>query len=136
MMPVLLAGLSAACGSGAEPARPSGQGGSRALNVRVAPVAARDVVYRVQALGSLEAEELVQVTAEVEGAVTQVLFHEGDRVTAETVLARIDPGEVPAGGGPGRGGAPAGGGRPGAGAGGHEAAGDAGARTSSWPPRS
>lgn len=89
---VLLAGLSAACGSGAEPARPSsGQGGSRALNVRVAPAASRDMVYRVRALGSLEAEELVQVTAEVEGAVTQVLFHEGDRVTAGTVLARIDP---------------------------------------------
>jgi multidrug efflux system membrane fusion protein len=51
----------------------------------------RDVVYRVRALGSLEAEEMVQVTAEVEGAVAQVLFHEGDRVTAETVLARIDP---------------------------------------------
>ena len=91
LIPLLLAGLSAACGSGAEPARPSGQGGSRALNVRMAPAAARDVVYRVRALGSLEAEELVQVTAEVEGAVTQVLFHEGDRVTAETVLARIDP---------------------------------------------
>ena len=93
LMPLLLAGLSAACGSGAEPAKPpAGQGGgSRALNVRTAPAEVRDVVYRVRALGSLEAEEMVQVTAEVEGAVAQVLFHEGDRVTAETVLARIDP---------------------------------------------
>ncbi len=66
-------------------------GGARALNVRVASVAARDVVYRVEALGSLEAEELVQVTAEVEGAISQVLFNPGDHVTRDTVLARIDP---------------------------------------------
>jgi multidrug efflux system membrane fusion protein len=31
------------------------------------------------------------VTAEVSGAVAEVLFHEGDRVTPETVLLRIDP---------------------------------------------
>jgi multidrug efflux system membrane fusion protein len=34
---------------------------------------------------------MVQVTAQVEGAVAQVLFNEGDRVTPETVLLRIDP---------------------------------------------
>ena len=91
---VFLAGLgalSAACRSGAEPAGAAGRGGARSLNVRMAPVAARDVVYSVRALGSLEAEELVQITAEVEGAVSQVSFHEGDHVTAATVLARIDP---------------------------------------------
>jgi multidrug efflux system membrane fusion protein len=51
----------------------------------------KDVVYRVSALGSLEADELVQVTAEVEGALAEVRFREGDRVTPDTVLARIDP---------------------------------------------
>jgi RND family efflux transporter MFP subunit len=61
------------------------------LAVRVAPVAVQDVVYQIKALGSLEAEALVQVTAEVEGAVSAVLFHEGDRVNRETVLLRIDP---------------------------------------------
>lgn len=66
-------------------------GGERALNVQVATVTEKDIAYSVQALGSLEAEELVQVTAEVEGAVSEILFHEGDRVTADTVLARIDP---------------------------------------------
>jgi RND family efflux transporter MFP subunit len=59
--------------------------------VRTSKVEVQDVVYRVRALGSLEADEIMQVTAEVEGAVTAVLFHEGDRVTPETVLARIDP---------------------------------------------
>ena len=33
----------------------------------------------------------MQVTAEVEGAVAEVRFHEGDRVGPQTVLARIDP---------------------------------------------
>jgi membrane fusion protein, multidrug efflux system len=64
---------------------------ARGLSVRVAPVAVQDVVYEIKAVGSLEAEELVQITAEVEGAVSEVRFHEGDRVGPSTVLARIDP---------------------------------------------
>jgi len=92
--PLLLAALlslmlgAAACGPGAPPA----PGGRRsALRVRVASAAARDVVFEVRAVGSLEAEEIVQVTAEVEGAVSEVLFHEGARVGRETILLRIDP---------------------------------------------
>ncbi len=73
----------------------AGGGGSgrsgRSLPVRVAPVEARDVVYRVQALGSLEPEESAQITAEVTGAVKEVRFNAGDAVTPETVLVRIDP---------------------------------------------
>jgi multidrug efflux system membrane fusion protein len=91
LMVVIVACLSAACGSGPGAGGDSARGGARALNVRVETVAARDVTYRVHALGSLEAEELVQITAEVDGAVAQVLFHEGDRVTPGTLLARIDP---------------------------------------------
>ena len=34
---------------------------------------------------------MVQVTAQVEGVVTDVRFHEGDRVGPATVLLRIDP---------------------------------------------
>src|SRR2546428_391454 len=61
------------------------------LTVRVAPVIAQDVVYEIKAPGTLEAEELVQITAQVEGAVTGVRFHEGDAVGRGTVLLRIDP---------------------------------------------
>ena len=57
----------------------------------MAPVVVRDVVYEIKALGTLEAQDLVQVTAQVEGVVTEVRFHEGDRVTPQTVLLRIDP---------------------------------------------
>lgn len=79
-----------ACKSGQSAASPGGAG-QRALTVRAAPVAVQDVVYEIKAIGSLEAEELVQVTAEVQGAVADVRFNEGDRVGTDTVLARIDP---------------------------------------------
>ena len=85
---IIIASLAAAC-SGTQgapaPARRPG------VSVRVEPVAVRDVVYSIQAVGSLEADEIVQVTAEVEGAVAAVMFNEGARVSPRTVLARIDP---------------------------------------------
>lgn len=62
-----------------------------ALSVRVSPVEVRDVAYRVKTLGSLEPEELVQVTAQVNGAVTKVQFDAGDHVSLQTLLVRIDP---------------------------------------------
>lgn len=87
----LVGGVLVGCKGGGESAGSGRRGGGRALPVRMAPVAARDVIYRVSSLGSLEAEEVVQITAEVNGAVKEVLFNAGDRVTSETVLARIDP---------------------------------------------
>jgi multidrug efflux system membrane fusion protein len=89
-----LALLLAACGRRGSEASSGGPGSStraRSIAVRTAPVATKDVSYRVSALGSLEAEEIVQVTAEVEGAVTEVRFHEGARVTRDTVLVLVDP---------------------------------------------
>jgi membrane fusion protein, multidrug efflux system len=84
-----LAGLAAlGCQSGGGATR-SAQPPS--VPVRVTRVAAQDVVYRIQALGSLEPDDLVHVTAEVEGVVSDVRFREGDRVGPETVLLRIDP---------------------------------------------
>lgn len=86
----------ASCGGGSTPGpAPKGAGGrrsgARAIRVRTAPAVTKDVVYRVDALGSLEAEEVVQVVAQVEGAVSEIRFHEGDRVTRDTVLLLIDP---------------------------------------------
>lgn len=79
-----------ACKGGQTSAAPR-PGGARPLVVRAAPVAVQDVVYEIKAIGSLEPEELVQVTAEVQGAVADVRFNEGDRVGTDRVLARIDP---------------------------------------------
>jgi RND family efflux transporter MFP subunit len=85
----LLAVVLAGCGAtGATSATSTGP---PPIKVRVASVVAQDVVYRIQALGSLEADELAQVTAQVEGAVSEVRFSAGDKVTPESVLARIDP---------------------------------------------
>ena len=84
-----LAVLTPACGpsQGAPAKRPAGPG----LRVRAVPVARQDVTYTIRAVGSLHADEVVQVTAEVEGPVRDVTFNEGMRVTRETLLARIDP---------------------------------------------
>ena len=81
--------LGSACGGSqsAASARPQRQ----ALRVRVAPVVVQDVVHQIKALGSLEAQDLVQVTAQVEGVATDVRFREGDRVGPSSVLLRIDP---------------------------------------------
>jgi membrane fusion protein, multidrug efflux system len=87
---VPLLAFTVACG-GSQGATPPAGAGARALPVRVAPVVAQDVVYEIKAPGSMEAEELVQITAQVEGQATGVQFHEGDRVGRGTVLLRIDP---------------------------------------------
>lgn len=68
-----------------------GGGGAPAIPVKAGPVLVQQVTYRIQAVGSLEPEDMVQVTAEVGGVLTEVTFREGDRVTPQTVIARIDP---------------------------------------------
>lgn len=85
-----LAAFALGCGRRTDGAPPQ-RSGPRPIVVRTAAVTPQDVVYEVKALGSLEAEEMVQVTAEVEGAVARVDFHEGQRVGADTVIAHIDP---------------------------------------------
>jgi len=83
------AAVAASCGGSGDAAAQRTQ--RPALRVRVSQVAVKDVVYQIKALGSLEAQDMVQVTAEVEGVATEVRFHEGDRVSRSTVLLRIDP---------------------------------------------
>jgi len=79
------------CSGGAGGAVPSSPKPSQAVRVATAPVEVRDVTASIQALGSIEAEEEIQVVAAVEGVVTKVNFHEGDRVTPKSILATIDP---------------------------------------------
>lgn len=75
----------------AKPAAAPSPSPSRVLRVATAPVAIKDVTYTVEAAGSIEAKEEVQVVAGVEGVVTSVRFREGDTVSPSTVLATIDP---------------------------------------------
>jgi membrane fusion protein, multidrug efflux system len=88
--------ITAACGGSqtAASGRPSPGGGRpqrAALRVRVAPVVVQDLVHQIKALGSLEAQDMVQVTAQVEGVASDVRFREGDHVSPASVLLRIDP---------------------------------------------
>jgi multidrug efflux system membrane fusion protein len=99
LLPALvLAGATAGCSGGADgapkntPAAVSAAPSpSRVLRVATAPVAIKDVTYTIEAVGSIEAREQVQVVAGVEGVVASVRFREGDAVTPSTILATIDP---------------------------------------------
>ncbi len=83
-------------GAAAGGARPGGgaQGGGRGpmkFPVQVEPVQFRDVEYAVDAVGSIEAFEKVQITARVQGVVEKVSFAEGAQVKKGQVLAEIEP---------------------------------------------
>lgn len=80
---LLLLGL--ACGKGDEATGPTAAG------VTVAPVQARDIEERIEAMGELRAKDHAKIAAEVAGRVTETLYEEGGRVAAGTVVMRIDP---------------------------------------------
>src|SRR6185436_17704952 len=81
--------LSAGCKPPAAPYA-GAAGGKRPFPVEVKTVGTEDVTYTIDAVGSLEPEEEVRVTARVAGMVERVLFEEGTKVTPTTVLAEID----------------------------------------------
>jgi multidrug efflux system membrane fusion protein len=90
IIPLILV-LAASCKpAGPPPAPAAAGGGKRPFPVEVRPVATEDVQYTIDAVGSLEPEEQVKVTARVAGMVEKVMFEEGTRVTLKTVLAEID----------------------------------------------
>ena len=62
----------------------------RAYRVGVMTVAARPLSYAVEAVGTIEAYDVVTVPARVPGTVESVSFDEGDEVTPDTVLAVVD----------------------------------------------
>jgi multidrug efflux system membrane fusion protein len=60
--------------------------------VETTAVEVRPVEYAIDAVGSIDAFESVQVTARVAGAVERVRFREGDAVKAGAPLVEIEPG--------------------------------------------
>ena len=72
---------------------PAAKGGRGKIQfpVEVVPVVSRRVEYSVSAVGSVEAFEVVQVTARVSGEVEQVRFAEGDAVRQGQTLVEIEP---------------------------------------------
>ena len=83
-------------GGGNETALPggpggAGRGGPPSMPVETAVVATREVEFTITAVGSVEAFEVVQVTARVPGAVEVVRFREGTRVREGEALVEIEP---------------------------------------------
>jgi multidrug efflux system membrane fusion protein len=79
-----------AAGQRAGAGAPRGRGPA-AFPVEVVPVSGRPVVYTVTAVGSVDAFEIVQVTARVPGVVEKIHFREGTRVREGEVLVEIEP---------------------------------------------
>jgi HlyD family secretion protein len=65
--------------------------GSRATEVRLEPVTARDLVAAVTASGKIEAETKVDVSADITGRITEIGVKEGDLVRKGQFLIQIDP---------------------------------------------
>ena len=79
-------------------APPGGTGGRRGamgndgpVPVLVAPVVREDVDVFVEGIGTVQADAVVTVRAQVEGRLLEVRFSEGQEVAAGDVLAVIDP---------------------------------------------
>lgn len=64
--------------------------------VQAAAAMRRDIVQTYDAVGSVEAPTVVNLTPQISGRLLYLTVQEGDPVTAGQVLARIDPAEVDA----------------------------------------
>jgi multidrug efflux system membrane fusion protein len=69
----------------------TGRPSERRYLVRTAPVSTRPLKYEIETTGSLEADDIYRIDAQVPGVVQDVAFKEGDEVTADTVLCRVSP---------------------------------------------
>jgi len=59
-------------------------------NVELALPQQRALVYEVETVGAIEAEGQTEIAAGVKGVVDDVLFREGDFVSVDTVLVKVD----------------------------------------------
>jgi len=93
---ISIALVSSGCGSDRDKAagdkkNPGAGGAGMQFPVETVRVQNRDVTYTLNAVGSVEAFEKVQVTARVAGVVEKVQFAEGSRVSGGQVLVEIEP---------------------------------------------
>lgn len=72
-------------------AKPASVAPSRKYPVEIAVAKAEPLVARIEATGSVEAEDWVQVAAQVEGVLGPLAFNEGDRVSPSSALVAVDP---------------------------------------------
>lgn len=84
--------------AGAPPAKEAGRRGAPGIDrskitypVEAEEIRLRSLVYSVNAVGSVDAFEKVQVTARVSGVVDRVLFSEGHYAKVDQVLVEVEP---------------------------------------------
>ena len=85
-----------ACKKSGQPAPSAKRGGASGRSsvtfpVEVEAVKVRSLIYTINAVGSVDAFEKVQVTARVAGVVDRVLFAEGNMAAVGQVLVEIEP---------------------------------------------
>ena len=71
-----------------------GPGAAVPVGVVTAPVVTMDFAQQIEALGTAEANESIEVTAEVSGLVTAIRFDEGQKVNAGDVLLTLEDSEA------------------------------------------
>lgn len=79
-------------GAKAEKAKGKGKGkGGGTLTVKATRALSKPMPVLIEAVGTVEAEQSVQVRAQVSGVLQNVSFREGDKVKAGQLLFQIDP---------------------------------------------
>jgi multidrug efflux system membrane fusion protein len=77
---------------GGDKAKGKGKGGrGGTLTVRAVQAVAKPMPVLIEAVGTVEPEQSVQVRAQVSGVLQAVMFKEGDKVKAGQLLFQIDP---------------------------------------------
>jgi len=76
---------------GEKKAKGKGKGKGGPLTVKATQVVVKPMPVQIEAVGSVEAEQSVQIRAQVSGVLKDVRFKEGDKVKAGQLLFEIDP---------------------------------------------
>lgn len=94
LTPLLSAGLLLLTGCGQKAANRSASAATQIQPVEVTQVVKRDLTETLSLVGSLAPNETAQIRAEISGQVRAVLFEEGQQVTRDQLLLRIDDAEL------------------------------------------
>src|SRR5947209_8122126 len=77
-----------ACGGGKQQAQ---QGAPPAMAVKVEPIASQQITDSSEYVATLKSRDSANISPQVEGVITHIYVHSGDRVNSGTPLMQIDP---------------------------------------------
>jgi RND family efflux transporter MFP subunit len=87
----LLAFLCSCAGDSKAAGEKKEKAADRRYSVKTATASVRPLKYELETTGSLQADDIFRIDAQVAGVIQDVAFKEGDEVTEKTVLCRIAP---------------------------------------------